>query len=91
MLAHRVRQALQRSLLRVRETRQGQGLRLTLCRGLQPSLMAAVVQGIGQGLLHGGQLHAEAVELFVLGAGGVTLLAQHRLLEQADRLAQGLR
>ena len=53
--------------------------------------MAAVAQRIGQALLHGGQLHAEAVELLVLRARGVTLLPQHRLLEQANGLAQRLR
>jgi hypothetical protein len=47
-------------------------------------LVRGVTQGVRQPLLHRSQLRAKAIELFVLGAGGITLLRQHGLLKQTN-------
>ena len=90
MLGHGVAQALERRVLSLGEARQRLGLRFTQGVGLLAGLVRAVAQGVGQALLHGGQLHTEAVELFVLGACGVALLGQQGLLQQPDRLRHAL-
>ena len=88
MLCYALPQTAQSGFLGFGETRLAHGLSFSQGKALLRLLLHAVTLAVHQRLLKARQLDTEAVELFVLGAGGVAMLGQRGLLKQGERCAQ---